>query len=65
LNSYDYDGRTALHLAASEGHLEIVKYLMSHGANANIVDARGNKPLDDAIREDRHEIVEYLKQKLD
>ena len=65
MNSYDYDGRTALHLAASEGHLEIVKYLMSHGANANIVDARGNKPLDDAIREDRHEIVEYLKQKLD
>jgi glutaminase len=24
----DYDGRTALHLAASEGHLNIVQYLV-------------------------------------
>lgn len=24
----DYDGRTALHLAASEGHLEILQFLI-------------------------------------
>jgi len=39
--------------------------LIAHGANANIVDARGNKAIDDAVREKRHEVVEYLKQKLD
>jgi len=60
LNSYDYDGRTALHLAASEGHIDVVQYLIAHGANINLTDARGNKPLDDAIREKRHEIVEFL-----
>jgi ankyrin repeat protein len=32
VNSADYDGRTALHLAASEGKTELVRYLLSHGA---------------------------------
>ena len=33
VNAYDYDGRTALNIAASEGHLDAVKYLVAHGAN--------------------------------
>jgi hypothetical protein len=29
------EGETALHLAAGEGHLEIVKLLLEHGADVN------------------------------
>ena len=28
MNVADYDGRTALHLCASEGHLECIKFLV-------------------------------------
>ena len=47
LNKYDYDGRTALHLACSEGHLEIVEYLIKKGVNTEIIDRWDNKPIDD------------------
>lgn len=36
VNGQDYDGRTALGVAASEGHLDVVKYLISKGADVNI-----------------------------
>lgn len=48
----DYDGRTPIHLAASEGHLKIVKYMIE---KANLkhfdpIDRWGNTPYDDAVR---------------
>mmetsp|Transcript_9978 Transcript_9978/g.9911 ORF Transcript_9978/g.9911 Transcript_9978/m.9911 type:complete len:202 (+) Transcript_9978:1584-2189(+) len=60
LNVYDYDQRTPLGVAASEGHLESVRYLLHHGANLFHKDARGNDALADAVRENRHEVVEYI-----
>jgi glutaminase len=60
VNSYDYDGRTALGIAASEGHVEAVKYLVVHGADPLHKDARGNDALADAKRENRGEAVEFL-----
>ena len=47
----DYDGRTPIHLAASEGHLEVIEYLCLSGLrNINPIDKWNNTPLDDAIR---------------
>lgn len=34
----DYDNRTALHLAASEGHASIVELLLHYKANLNLKD---------------------------
>ncbi|KAF5892522.1 glutaminase liver isoform, mitochondrial-like isoform X1 [Clarias magur] len=39
VNAVDYDGRSALHVAASEGRLEVIKFLMeSTGANCILKD---------------------------
>jgi len=55
----DYDGRTPLHLAASNGHSKIVKYLLVQATKHSetftpiwmATDRYGNTPGDDAIRE--------------
>lgn len=60
VNGQDYDGRTALGVASSEGHLNVVKYLISKGADVNIKDTRGNDALADAKRENRTEVIDYL-----
>lgn len=46
----DYDGKTSLHLAAAEGHINVVHYLLQHGASFYVKDRRGRTPLFDAIR---------------
>lgn len=62
LNQSDYDGRTALHLAAAEGHLDCVKFLVEHGSLISVdpLDRWGNAPIDDAEAFDHLDVVKYL-----
>ncbi|XP_039603192.1 glutaminase 2b isoform X1 [Polypterus senegalus] len=58
----DYDSRTALHVAASEGHMEVVRFLVD-GCKVNpfTKDRWGNSPLDDAVQFGHQEVADYLK----
>jgi ankyrin repeat protein len=57
----DYDGRTPMHLAAANGHLEVIKVLQFYGDNGRIHrDRWGNSPLDEARRKKFEQIVTVL-----
>lgn len=59
-NLSDYDGRTPLHIAASEGHTDTVHYLLDWGAPVHLRDRYGHAPLDDAVRFDKIEVIKLL-----
>ena len=60
-NSADQDYFTALHWAAYNGHLEVVKALVEHGANMNIAMNRAQMtPLMSAAANGQNAIVKYL-----
>jgi len=63
LGKSDYDLRTPLHLAACNGHLNIVKFLVENvvGININCIDRWGGTPYDDSLREKQDEVSAYLK----
>ena len=52
-------GRTALHLAASEGVVNVIEFLISNKADVNVVDRWSNTPLDDAVKY-THELAAKL-----
>jgi len=60
INEGDYDKRTALHLAAGNGQLAVVKFLCQSGANVNALDRWAGKPLDDAQIGGHDKCIELL-----
>jgi len=62
VNYSDYDKRTALHLAASEGHAEVAELLLLNGASALARDRFGRTPIDDAMRCGHREVLRVFRQ---
>ena len=65
----DYDLRTAMHLAACEGHLNVLKYLVAQAIQEDklldvvfAADRWGNTALKDACREKSKSCEEYLRK---
>lgn len=59
-DGYVIDGATALWCAAGAGHFEVVKLLVSHGANVNHTTVTNSTPLRAACFDGRLDIVKYL-----
>ena len=62
LSKGDYDNRTPMHLAAAEGHLEVVRFLLDNEISANHHDRWGGTPLNDAELGNHTDVIELLKQ---
>ncbi|XP_049595651.1 60 kDa lysophospholipase isoform X1 [Syngnathus scovelli] len=58
----DYDGRTALHIAACEGNLKVVQYLLTVGATVYARDRYGDTPLCNAVRFRHKDVVKLLRK---
>jgi ankyrin repeat protein len=54
------DGATPLIIASQEGHLEVVRELLSRGANPRLVTNRGFTALSIATRKGRAAIIQLL-----
>jgi ankyrin repeat protein len=60
LKAVDTDGRTALHWASLSGHMEIVKALVSQGADPSALDNCGRTALHLAATRGHVDVVELL-----
>lgn len=58
-NLRDGDGATALHFAASRGHVDTVRWLLRHGANL-VVDKYGKSPINDAAENHQMEVSQNI-----
>ncbi|KAI2650601.1 Glutaminase kidney isoform, mitochondrial [Labeo rohita] len=59
----DYDSRTPLHIAAAEGHMDVVLFLtQSCKVNPFVKDRWGNIPRDDAMQFGREDVVKILEE---
>jgi len=62
LNLSDYDGRAAIHLAAENGQLEVIKFLLAHGAQLDLQDNFGNTAYVIAKNHNHDHICNYINE---
>jgi glutaminase len=62
LEAGDYDRRTPMHLAAAEGHVEVIEFLLDCGI-APMPDRWGGYPIADAMEGEHTEVVEVFKKR--
>lgn len=60
VNDTDTNGRTALHVACSEGRIKMVEFLLDTEADPAIADSHGNYPLMDALQHSHREVQRRL-----
>lgn len=59
----DYDSRTALHVAAAEGHYECVEFLLTQcHVPWDVRDRWGRSPMDEAMEFGHNRVVELLQR---
>ncbi|KAM0902660.1 hypothetical protein ACQ4PT_019169 [Festuca glaucescens] len=63
VDSIDFDGRTALHIAACEGRGEVVRLLLGWKANINARDRWGSTPAADAKHYGHFEVYTLLRSR--
>eukprot|EP01138_Halocafeteria_seosinensis_P007902 gb/GECG01008073.1/.p1 GENE.gb/GECG01008073.1/~~gb/GECG01008073.1/.p1 ORF type:complete len:665 (+),score=73.24 gb/GECG01008073.1/:1-1995(+) len=64
INRWDYDRRTALHIAACSSHVEISQLLIREGANILTRDRWGSTPFDEAMQHGSTELIELFEQEM-